>query len=361
MSVIVNRGATDPGSDVDAPLAPGPAAALATALAWTAQGRRVAVVTAVETRANAPQPLGSVMVVDGEGRFFGAVSGGCVEAAVVEEAVDLLASSAPARLLDFGEGATRVWSVAPPCGGRLRLLMAPLAATDDDDDSGWSSGPAALIGWLAARAQRRPFALAMRIDGRRRLEACGRGDVPSRAEAAGGEVLSCRFNEDYGTPTFLLIEPPRPRLVIVGAGSIAEMLAPMAVLAGFDVVVVDPRSAFLDARRLPGAECLCAWPDDPVVLDLLDAGTSVVAVSHVSDIDDRGLAAALAAGVAHVGALGSTLTHTKRLARLAARGIDGRSVCGPVGLRIGARGPGEIAVAILAEIVAVKNSRSAVA
>lgn len=351
MTVIATR-PPGPDSDPGAPLVPGPATGFATALAWAAEGRRVALATVVETRANAPQPLGSVMVVDGDGRFYGAVSGGCVEAAVVEEAVDLLASGAAARLLDFGGEATRVWSVAPPCGGRLRLLITALAPTDDDEDDGWSSGPAVLVAWLAARAQRRPVVLATRIDGRRRLEAGGGGGVPAQA---GGAPLTC-FTEESGTPTFLYAEPPQPRLVIVGAGAIAEALTPMAIIAGFDVAVVDPRSAFLDARHLPGASRLCAWPDDPVVLDLLGRDTFVVAVSHVADIDDRGLAAALAASAAHVGALGSTTTHAKRLARLAARGIDGRSIRGPVGLAIGAHGPGEIAVAILAEIIATKNA-----
>lgn len=352
MTVIATR-LPGLGSDPGAPLVPGPATGFATALAWAAEGRRVALVTVVETRANAPQPLGSVMVVDGDGRFFGAVSGGCVEAAVVEETVDLLASGAAARLLDFGGEATRVWSVAPPCGGRLRLLITALAPTDDDEDDGWSSGPAVLVAWLAARAQRRPVVLATRIDGRRRLEACDAGGVPAQA---GGAPSPGRFTDESGTPTFLYAEPPQPRLVIVGAGAIAEALTPMAIIAGFDVAVVDPRTAFLDARHLPGASRLCAWPDDPVVLDLLGRDTFVVAVSHVADIDDRGLAAALAASAAHVGALGSTTTHAKRLARLAARGIDGRSIRGPVGLAIGAHGPGEIAVAILAEIIATKNA-----
>lgn len=350
MTVIATR-SPDLGSNPGAPLVPGPASAFTTALAWIAEGRRVALATVIETRASAPQPLGSVMVVDGDGRFFGAASGGCVEAAVVEEAVDLLASGAPARLLDFGGGATRLWSVAPPCGGRLRLLITGLAATDDDEVDGWSSGPAVLDAWLAARARRRPVVLATRIDGRRRLES-----GPEGLPAQSGGAPPTRFTEESGTPTFRYAEPPQPRLVIVGAGSIAEALTPMALVAGFDVVVIDPRSAFLDARHLPGARRLCAWPDDPAARDLLGRDTFVVAVGHVAEIDDRGLAAALAAGAAHVGALGSSATHAKRLARLAARGIDGRSIRGPVGLAIGARGPGEIAVAILAEIIAIKNA-----
>jgi len=161
--------------------------------------------------------------------------------------------------------------------------------------------------------------------------------------------------EQAGGGVMLTVRLPAPRLVIVGAVHIAQALVPMAAIAGFDVTVVDPRTAFAAPARFEGARLVADWPDGLFARAPLDAFTAVAVMSHEPRIDDQPLAAALAAGCFYVGALGSRKTHAARLERLAAAGVAPDALArirGPVGLAIGARSPAEIAVSILAELIA---------
>jgi xanthine dehydrogenase accessory factor len=144
-------------------------------------------------------------------------------------------------------------------------------------------------------------------------------------------------------------------VVIIGAVHVAQALAPMVALAGYQPLVVDPRTAFATAARFPGIQLLPAWPEAALPALGLDPRTALVALSHDPRIDEPALAAALTAGAFYVGALGSRRTHAARCERLVALGLAPAQVariCGPVGLPIGAESPGEIAAAILAELVA---------
>ncbi|HSI39822.1 MAG TPA: XdhC family protein [Xanthobacteraceae bacterium] len=158
-----------------------------------------------------------------------------------------------------------------------------------------------------------------------------------------------------GERVFLTVQVPPPRLVVTGAVHISQMLAPMARLAGFAVTIVDPRTGFATAQRFPDADLHAAWPDQVLPALALDGFTAFVALSHDPKIDDPGLAEALARGCFYVGALGSRKSHAGRLARLAGLGVRPEAlgrIRGPVGLDIGAVSPAEIAVSILAELVA---------
>jgi xanthine dehydrogenase accessory factor len=147
-----------------------------------------------------------------------------------------------------------------------------------------------------------------------------------------------------------------PRLIIVGAAHISQFLAPMAALAGFDVVIVDPRRAFANAERFPGVTLIDAWPDVAFEKLQLDATCAVVTLTHDPKIDDPALIAALGSPAFYIGALGSTRTHAKRVARLTEVGLGDKvaRVHAPVGLDLGGRSPREIAVSILAEVVQVR-------
>lgn len=152
---------------------------------------------------------------------------------------------------------------------------------------------------------------------------------------------------------FLELHLPAPRMVITGAVHISQALAPMAKTLGYDVSIIDPRTAFATAERFPGVPLITEWPDQALPKLALDHWTAFVALTHDPKIDDPALEAALGAGCFYVGALGSKKTHAKRIERLHARGI-GEDVLSrihaPIGLSIGAASPPEIAVAILAEI-----------
>ncbi|MCR9134972.1 MAG: XdhC family protein [Alphaproteobacteria bacterium] len=163
-----------------------------------------------------------------------------------------------------------------------------------------------------------------------------------------------------GRTYFLNVHVPAARLVIIGAVHISQALAPMATMAGFDVRVIDPRSAFATAERFVGVDLVADWPADDLSRQPLDAYTGLAAVTHDPKIDDDALAAALEAGCFYVGALGSRKTHAKRVDRLLASGIDQQAVeriSAPIGLDIGAASPSEIAVAILAELIAHLRTR----
>lgn len=163
---------------------------------------------------------------------------------------------------------------------------------------------------------------------------------------------------------FLTVHLPPPRLIVIGAVHISQALAPMAKLAGFDIAIVDPRTAFATDDRFPDVTLLAEWPEDAMPGLALDPFTALAALTHDPKIDDGAIAAALHAGCFYIGALGSRKTHGKRLERLRALGFDEASLArirAPIGLPIAAQSPAEIAVAILAEVIAALRSRGTAA
>ncbi|THD73436.1 XdhC/CoxI family protein [Thalassobius vesicularis] len=307
------------------------------ALDWHRSGKGAALATVVETWGSAPRRVGSQLAVSGEGEIMGSVSGGCVEGAVVMEALEAL-EDGKARVLEFGVSDGDAFAVGLACGGTIRVLVEPV-------------GEALPVGLLeelvAARAARRPVAVvADLVDGDRVLTHHGYAER-FRMDRSGFEEEG-RF--------FVSIHNPPLRMIIVGAVHIAQALVPMAQLAGYDLTLIDPREAFGSDARFPGERILHDWPDDAVQELGLDSRTALVLLSHDPKIDDPALEQALAANVFYIGALGSTRTHAKRVDRLTARGFTPEQIGrihGPVGLDIGAASPAEIAVSILAECTQV--------
>lgn len=308
-----------------------------TALAWHQAGKGAVLATVVETWGSAPRRVGSQLAVSGQGEIQGSVSGGCVEGAVVVEALDALEDGEP-RLLEFGVSDGDAFAVGLACGGTIRVLVEPIGEVLPVD---------LLEQLVAARAARRSVAVvADLVDGDRWLTHHGHEDR-FRMDRSG-------FEEDGRF--FVSIHNPPLRMIVVGAVHIAQALVPMARLAGYDPVVVDPRDSFGSQARFPGETILNDWPDDAVKSLGLDTRTALVLLTHDPKLDDPALEQALAADVFYIGALGSTRTHAKRIERLAAKGFTPQQVArihGPVGLNIGAASPAEIAVAILAQATQV--------
>lgn len=164
-----------------------------------------------------------------------------------------------------------------------------------------------------------------------------------------------------GAELFVQIFQPSPRLIVVGAVHIAQRLVPLASLADFAVSVIDPRGAFATEARFPGVELLQDWPDRAFAALAPDAATAIVTLSHDPKLDDPALVAALGSPAFYIGALGSQKTQARRRERLTAHGFTDRDLArihAPIGLPIGAVSPGEIAVSIMAEIVAVRRGRT---
>jgi xanthine dehydrogenase accessory factor len=306
------------------------------ALTWHRQGRGAVLATVIETWSSAPRRVGSQLVVNRDMAMMGSVSGGCVEGAVVAEALAALVDGQP-RVLTYGVSDDRAFAAGLACGGTIRILVEPV---------GTAMPEPLLADLVAARAARRPVAYQvglLRWD--RRLAWPDAATVPLfRADrsALDGDL-------------FTHIHNPPLRLAVIGAVHIAQHLVPMARACGFDVLVVDPREAFASPERFPGTALSHDWPDDALASFGLDSRTAVVTLTHDPKLDDPAIRATLASQSFYLGCLGSRGTHAKRLDRLVASGsgpADIARVHAPVGLDIGAATPAEIAVAVMAEIIA---------
>jgi xanthine dehydrogenase accessory factor len=311
------------------------------ALGWAQAGRGAALATVVETWGSAPRPTGSQLAVAGDGEMAGSVSGGCVEGAVVAEALDALADGRP-RLLEFGVSDAEAFAVGLACGGRIRVLVEPVGVGD---------GPSlGLLGDLvAARAARRPVVAAVRSEGWERRLVAGPED-PLWQDARAALVAD---RSGFAGDWFLGVHNPPLRMAVIGGVHIAQALVPMARLLGYDVAVIDPRDAFASAARFPDTPLDHDWPDEALARFGLDGRTAVVTLTHDPKLDDPAIRAALASDVFYIGCLGSPRTHAKRVERLRAAGVEPAALArihAPVGADIGARSPAEIAVAILAQV-----------
>ncbi len=307
------------------------------ALAWHKTGKGAALATVVETWGSAPRRVGSQLAISGAGDIEGSVSGGCVEGAVVVEALEAL-EDGKARMLEYGVSDGDAFAVGLACGGTIRVLVEPIGDALPLD---------LLEGLVAARAARQRVAVvADLVDGDRWLTHHGH-DERFRMDRSG-------FEEDGRF--FVSIHNPPLRMIVVGAVHIAQALVPMARLAGYDPTLIDPRDSFGSQARFPGETILHDWPDDAVKSLGLDTRTALVLLTHDPKLDDPALEQALAAEVFYIGALGSERTHAKRVERLSQRGFTAEQIArihGPVGLDIGAASPAEIAVSILAECTQV--------
>jgi xanthine dehydrogenase accessory factor len=318
------------------------------ALDWRQAGRAVAMATVVETWGSAPAPAGSRLSVEEGGDYLGSVSGGCVEDEVIGAALEVMQAKAP-RLLEFGVADETARRAGHSCGGQLKLFVEEVGVPQ-----------ARLLAVLADEcAGRRACVLVTDVDS-------GEQRLVLASEAAADplrELLSLRLREGRSAliqhatrRLFFDVHTPSVRLVLIGATKIAQTLAQAACLAGFEVMVIDPREAFATPERFPGTLVVAEWPET-ALRDLgLDYFTAVVLLSHDPRIDDPALGAALRAKCFYIGALGSKITHGKRLERMCEAGFceaERAQIHAPIGLAIGAANGAEIAIAILAEIIAV--------
>ncbi len=305
------------------------------ALGWYRAGKGAALATVVETWGSAPRRVGAQLAISGEAEIAGSVSGGCVEGAVVAEALEAI-DTGTRIMLEYGISDGDAFAVGLACGGTIRVMVEPVGTVL----------PEALLGDLvAARASRERVAYVT-----------GPGGAKILREGYEDRFRMDRSGFEADGVTFVAIHNPPLRLLVVGAVHIAQALVPMARLAGYDPVLIDPRPAFGSAARFPGETIMDDWPDEGVRAYGLDSRTALVLLTHDPKLDDPALLAALGSDVFYIGALGSTRTHAARVARLSDAGVDAAQIPrihGPVGLDIGAAGPAEIAVSILAEMTRV--------
>ena len=284
---------------------------------WRERGdESVALATVVATRGSAPRPVGSKLAVSAAGELAGSVSGGCVESEVFEEARAVLAGGPP-RLRSYGISDEQAWSVGLPCGGEIDVFVEEVALAELTE-------------------------LAERVE---------RGERFSRTTV---------IDDDGGT--FVEDFSPPPRLLIFGAVDTAEALSAAAKQLGWTTIVSDARGKFATAERMPSAdELLVEWPDEALARVQPDEGTAVVVLTHEDRFDIPALKGALESDAFYGGALGARRNQERRRERLLEAGVETEAIdriAGPAGLDIGANTAAEVAVSILAEILAHRAGRS---
>ena len=313
------------------------------ALDWHRAGRGVAIATVVQTWGSAPRPVGSQLVIDADGAMEGSVSGGCVEGAVITEAIDAIADG-DQRLLTFGVSDDEAFAVGLACGGEIKVLVEPVGPIM----------PVEILERLTdARFEAHPVVYVTDIiKSRPRLQAATTFPDRHRTDTSGIE-------EDGRT--FVAVFNPPLRMIVVGAVHIAQHLVSMARACGYQPILVDPRPAFASAARFPGETIRDEWPDEALRDLKIDARTAVVTLTHDPKLDDPAIVTVLESEAFYLGCLGSTRTHAKRVERLKEVGFTDAELArihAPVGLDLGGRQPAEIAVSIMAEVTQILRKRS---
>jgi xanthine dehydrogenase accessory factor len=321
---------------------------------WLAADESVALATLVWAEGSSPRPLGSRMAVTASGQMTGSVSGGCVEGDILREAQEVLAGADPRRLRYAAIGEDS-WEVGLACGGTIEVFVEPFTAIHRQ--------------LLTALQDEETVAMATRLDGSGHLLAWPNGQLNGDHSLA-PELMATLGDGPLPSPTAGLKRRPEgdifvevftrsPALTIVGAVHIAVPLVTMAQALGFHVRIVDARRAFATRDRFPDAdELIVAWPQDVLDPRHLRHQDAVVVLTHDPKFDVPALETALRSPVGYIGLLGSTTTQEERQSALTERGFSEPELArihGPVGLDLGGKQPAEIALAILAEIVAVQN------
>lgn len=302
---------------------------------WREAGLEVVIATVVRVQGSAPRPVGARLAVNERGEMAGSVSGGCVESAVVISAMEVL-GGARARLEHFGISDEMAWDVGLSCGGVIDVWIEPMPADLDVARARQQAGEDVwLVTWLDG-------------SGRHLVLPEGHWDDNGIVDFNGSQVFVERF-------------PPAKQLVIFGAVHTAQPLSRYAQDLGFDVVIVDARTALATKERFPNVErILTMWPDEAYQHLTITGSTWIAILSHDPKFDEPAITGALATDAAYIGTVGSRRTNADRRERLRAAGVsDGQleRLHGPIGLNIGGKTPEEMAISILAEMIAIQHGR----
>ncbi len=316
-----------------------------------------AVVTSVW--GSAPRPEGSSMLASDDGAIAGSVSGGCVESATALEIEQAITRGSP-KLLTYGVTDERAWEVGLACGGTIKVFVEP-AVRPEVLDAARGRGGEVVATIIAGPGLGR----SMRIFENGRIAGALPGVTQESVRDAALAALkkessaSSEFQSGAGPLTiFLEVYPRQPKLVVFGGVQIAVALVPLAKALGYRTVVADGRQAFIGRDRFPDAdELIQAWPEEAFERIGLDAASYVCVLSHDPKFDEPALQIALRSPAAYVGAIGSRKTQAARRERLREAGLRDEQIGrlhGPIGLDLGGRQPAETALAILAEMTAVR-------
>lgn len=331
---------------------------------WLRTPEPIAIATVVRIAGSAPRPLGATLIARAGERLAGSVSNGCVESAVYEEALAVLADGR-ARVATYGISDELAFTVGLSCGGEIDVLVEPVGPLHRLALESIRSGRAAVLARIVAPGARTGTVAIVR-EGRAddwpaELAACASNARAALVDAT-TRALRVRLGDGGEATLFLEALAAPPVMTIVGATHVAQALVPLAKTVGYRVIVIDPRGALANRERFPSAdEILQVWPDEALAKFRLGPASSVVVLAHDAKLDHPALVAALRSDAGYIGAIGSRTTNEKRFGWLREQGFGDRDVArvhAPIGLDLGAGTVEEIAVAILAEVIAVRRRRS---
>lgn len=305
---------------------------LKTALSWLREGKRIAIATVVQTWGSSPRPVGSWLAIREDGQVVGSVSGGCVEDDLIRRVqTEILARNTP-ELVIYGVSKEEAARFGLPCGGTLRLLVEP-------------SPEQAVLEEILKGIESHQIIL-------RRVDlGSGKSTLYPGSREDGFSFGESEMQTSYG---------PRWRMFVIGAGQLSLYVANFALASDFDVIVIDPREEYTEGLSQEGIQFIKGMPDDVMQELGIDSHTAIVALTHDPKIDDLALIDALQSNAFYVGALGSYTNTLKRKERLREFNVSTEQLDrlhGPVGLEIGALTPPEIAVSVMAEVIAVKHGK----
>lgn len=305
---------------------------LQSAICWLRDGKRVALATVIQTWGSSPRPVGSWLAIRDDGQVVGSVSGGCVEDDLIRRVqTDILTRTLP-ELVKYGVSRDEAVRFGLPCGGTLQLLVEPRPEL-------------AILEEIMNGIRERSIVI-------RKVNVI----TGHSALSIGNHSAQFLFENE----TMQTIYGPRWRMLIIGAGQLSLCLANFALTSDFDVTIIDPREEYAEGVGSEGAQFIQGMPDDVMQRLGVDSHTAIVALTHDPKIDDLALIDALQSEAFYVGALGSHTNTQKRKDRLREFNLSTEQLerlHGPVGLTIGALTPPEIAVSIMAEIIAVKYGK----
>jgi xanthine dehydrogenase accessory factor len=319
---------------------------LETLTRWIADDDRFVVATVASVERSAPRGPGATMAISERGEIAGSVTGGCVEPAVIAEATAILGGG-PARVISFGIADDEAFGVGLPCGGTVEIVIA--------------SGQAEVVSSLrAAVADDRHVAVVTDLAG----DTVGHSRLISLEETIGetGRRVALDDSGPVGEGEgrqLVAVYAPRPRMYVFGAIDFASALAKAGSFIGYRVTVCDARGTFVTPERFPTAEELVVeWPHELIARSHVDERTAICVLTHEERFDVPALKAALETSAGYIGAMGSKRTTARRTERLLAEGVDPAQlerIRAPIGLSLGGKAPEEVAIAIAAEIVQVRN------
>lgn len=306
---------------------------LQAAIGWLHDGKRVALATVVQTWGSSPRPVGSWLAIREDGQVVGSVSGGCVEDDLIRRVQSEILTRTTPELVKYGVSRDEAVRFGLPCGGTLQLLVEPRPEIF-------------ILEEIMSRIRKRSIVL-------RRVNL-----------STGESSLTVGSHSDqflFSSEMMQTIYGPRWRMLIIGAGQLSLCLAHFALTSDFDVTVIDPREEYSEGIKSDEIQFIQGMPDDVMQKLGIDSHTAIVALTHDPKIDDLALIDALQSQAFYIGALGSHTNTQKRKDRLREFNVSLEQLNrlhGPVGLAIGALTPPEIAVSIIAEVIAVKYGKN---